>query len=109
MRLVLEMDFRLLELAKPLHKTSLVRIDQDVADRRVLQERLDRAVSPHFVDDFVRENIELFLIEGQSRVTRIISHVGPDLPGEFFRRQFVERRQVEFVNDQRMQLQSFVE
>jgi hypothetical protein len=31
------------------------------------------------------------------------------LPGQFVRRQFLERRKVEFIDDQRMQLQPFVQ
>ena len=54
MRLVLEMDLRFLELAKALDVAPLVRIDQNVGDGRILQQRLDRAVAGHFGEDLVR-------------------------------------------------------
>ena len=109
MRFVLEMDLRLLELAKPLDKASLVSVDQNVANRRVFQQWLDGSVAPHFIDNLVREDIEFFLIERQTAVAGVIAHISPDLPGELIRRQFIERRQIEFVDNQRVKLQPFFE
>ena len=38
-------------------KHLLVRVDQDVGDRRILEQRLDRAVADHLVDNLFDENV----------------------------------------------------
>ena len=105
MRFVAEIDLRLLEPAGPFDEAALVRVDQDVRDRRILQQRLDRSVAGHFVDDFVGEEVELLLIERQTFAARVVPDIDADLPGQFVRRQFVERREVELVDDLLVQLE----
>ena len=57
MRLVLEGDMHLLELAVPLDEAVVVTVDQNVVDRRVFQQRLERPEADHFIDDVADELI----------------------------------------------------
>ncbi len=92
MRFVLEMDLRLLELAEALDVAALVRIDQNVGDGRILEQRFDRTVAGHLGEDLVRENVELFLIERQILAAHIVADIGANLPCQFVGRQLLERR-----------------
>ena len=48
MRFVFEANIDALELAEALYETKFVRIDQDIIDRRIFEQRLDRAKADHF-------------------------------------------------------------
>ena len=71
----------------------------------ILQQRLDRPVAGHLVDDLVGEEVELLLIERQALAARVVSDIGAHLPRQFVRRQFVERREIELVDDLFVQLE----
>ncbi len=80
MTLVLEMNGGLLELAEPLHKTFLVGVDQDVGDRRILEQRLDRAEADHLVDEVFDKGLHLALIERDLFGANVVA----DIDAEFF-------------------------
>ncbi len=57
--IVLEGDVRLLQNSAALHVDRVVGVDQDVVDRGVLQQRLQRAQSKHLVQHFVGDTVAL--------------------------------------------------
>ncbi len=63
MRLVLEPDRHQFELAPPLHVHFFVRIDENIGDCRIFQQRLKRAKSCEFVEDFLDKDLKLCRIE----------------------------------------------
>ena len=109
MRFILEMDLGLLQLAKALDVAALVGVDQNVGDRGVLQQRLDRSIAGHFGDDLVGENVEFFLIEGQAFAANVVGDIGSNLLRQFVWRHFFQRRQIEFIDDAFVQLEFFIE
>ena len=107
-RFILEMDLGLLQLPEALDVAALVRVDENVGDRRVLQQRLERTIAGHLGDDLVRESVELFLIERQAFAANVVADISSNLLCKFVR-QLLQRRQIEFVDDALVQLQLFVE
>ncbi len=59
MRLVLEWDVHLLQLAALFDEAVLVAVDQDIVDLGILQQRLQRAEADHLVDDVVDQRFKL--------------------------------------------------
>ncbi len=55
MRLILEDQGDPLEQAETLYVDTFVRVDQDIINSGVLEQRLDRAQAGHFVDEFVNQ------------------------------------------------------
>src|SRR5262245_46273063 len=109
MRFVLEMDFRLFELAESFHEAFLVRIDEDIVDGRILEQGLDRTKTRHFVDDFLGECLQLFLVEGKPLVAHIFAEIGTNLTEEVLARELFQGNKIELVNDSLMQLELLVE
>ena len=109
MRFVLEADVGALQFAKPLNKAKGVRVDQDIADRRILEQGLDRAKTGHFSDHLVGEDVEFLLVERDAFGANIIVDIGLYLPMQFLWRKFFQQRKVEFVDDKAMQLELLVE
>ena len=64
MAIVLERGGHLLELAAPLHEHVLVGVDEDVADARVAQERLERAEAEDLVHQLAEQHVALAEAEG---------------------------------------------
>ena len=109
MRFVLEMDGRLLELAEAFHEAFLVGVDQDIVDGRILEQGLDRPEPDHLVDDFLREHLQLPLVEGEPLRPHVIAEIGTNLAGEILARKLFQRCQIELVDDPRVQLELLVE
>ena len=107
-RFILEMDLGLLQLPEALDVAALMRVDENVGDRRVLQQRFERAIARHLGDDLIRENVELFLIERQAFAANVVADISSNLLCKFVR-QLLQRRQIEFVDDALVQLQLFVQ
>src|SRR5439155_24585219 len=78
MPLILEMDGGLLEPAEPLHKALFVGIDQNIGNRRVLEQRLDRTEADHLVDEVFDKRLQFALIERDP----FGSNVVPDIDAE---------------------------
>src|ERR1700684_2459676 len=102
------MHLGLIKLAEPLDETHLVGIDQNVRDGGILEQRLDRAISNHFRDDFLRKDIQLFLIERKIFGPHIIRDVCAYLSDEFFVRELFKYPKVKFVDNPRMKLEFLV-
>ena len=103
------MDLGLLQLSEALDETALVRVDENVGDSRILQQRLKRAIAGHLGDDLIGEKIELFLIERQTFAAHVIADIGSNLFRQFVRSHLFQRRQIELVDDALVQLELFVE
>ena len=63
MALALEAHRRRLEDAVPLHEHLPVRVDQDVGDRRILEQRLQRAQAQDLVEQLLDQETELLGVE----------------------------------------------
>ena len=63
MRLVLEPDRHRFELASPLHINFFVCVDENIGDCWIFQQRLKRAKSCEFVEDFLGKDLKLSRIE----------------------------------------------
>lgn len=63
MGLVLELDRHQFELASPLDINFFVRVDENIADCWVFQQRLKGTKSCKLVEDFLGECLKLFRIE----------------------------------------------
>src|SRR5437899_91925 len=109
MGFVLEMNLGLLQLAEALDEAKSMRVDQDVGDSRVLQQRLDRAITGHFVDDLCRKDLELTLIERNLLSANVSRHIGRHLFDQLFARQLLQHRKIELVDDPSVQLELLVE
>ena len=108
-RLVLEMDLGLLQLAEALNVATLVGVDQDVGNGGVLQQRFDWTIAGHLGDDLVRKNVELLLIEGHTFAADVVGDIGSNLLRQFVGRHLFQRRQIELIDDTFVQLELFVE
>ena len=108
-RFVLEMDLGLLQLPEALDEAALMRVDENVGDRRVLQQGLERTIARHLGDDLIRENVELLLIERQAFAANVVADIGSHLLRQFVRRHLFQRRQIELVDDALVQLELLVE
>jgi hypothetical protein len=104
-----ELDVGQLDLAEPLHVNAVRRVHQNIADRIIPQQRLDRPIPDHVVGKFLREPhlfaprqlvallvgdivdhlLELPLQRHRRQVRRhrridLLQHPPPQLPGELF-------------------------
>ena len=66
-RLVLEQRRHRLEQAAPLDEDVVVTVDEDVGDRRILEERFERAKPGHLVHDLGDERVELLGVRARRR------------------------------------------
>src|SRR5262249_980066 len=103
------MNLGLLQLAKALDKAELMRVDQNIGDRWILQQRFDRTIAGHFVDDLLRKYFKLALIERNLLGPDVRRHIGGNLLDQLLPRQLFQQRQIELVDDARMQLELLVE
>src|SRR5262245_39746628 len=87
MGFVFEMNASLFELSEALYKAFLVRVDQNVVDGGVLEQRLDWPEARHLVDDFLREGLQLSLIEGEPLHPDVFAEVGTNLADQVLARE----------------------
>src|SRR5580704_20580 len=104
-----EPDVSALHFSEPLNKAELVGVDQDVANRRVLEQGLDRTESDHFGDHFVAEDGKLFLVERDTLRADIIGDIRVHLSMQLLWRKFLQQSEVELVDDAAMQLEFLVQ
>src|SRR6516225_5939243 len=109
MGFIFEMDGSLLELSEALHKAFLVRVDQDVVDGRILKQRLDWSEARHLVDDFLREGLQLSLIEREPLRADIFAEIGANLADQILAWELFQGDEIELVNDPLVQLKLLVE
>src|SRR5271163_1964680 len=79
----LKLDLGLLQLAEALNIAALVRVNENVGDRGVLQQRFDRSIAGHLGGDLVGENVEFLLIEGQAFAANVVGDIGSNLLRQF--------------------------
>ena len=63
MVVVAELDVRLLHLAAPLDVHLVGSVDQDIADRRILEQHFQRTEAEGLIQDFVDETLPLHAVE----------------------------------------------
>src|SRR5271165_1752853 len=81
-----------------------MRVDEDIVDTWVLQERFDWAEPGHFIENLFREYLEFLLIERNVLVAHIIADIARDLSKKFFVGHPIDQRKIEFVDDLSMKL-----
>src|SRR6185312_16558805 len=70
------------QLAAPLDEDHLRAVHQDVADRRVAEQWLDRSESDHLIDDLLDDLVALALAEWSGLVAQQIQNRAPDFCGD---------------------------
>src|SRR5581483_3758331 len=93
--LVLETNGQRLQHAAALHVDAFMTVDQDIADRRVLEQRLKRAETRHFVEYLGNEFVELLRIKREpldQHVLRdqLLNVIADLLFGQLFKRRKVD-------------------
>src|SRR5262249_54275894 len=109
MGFIFEMDAGLFELSEALHKAFFMRVDQDVVDGRILEQWLDWPEARHLVDDFLRESLQLPLIEGEPLRPDIFAEIRANLADQVLARELFQRDEIELVNDPLVQLELLIE
>ena len=92
---VAELDVGLLQLAAALDVDLVRPVDQDVADRRVLEQHLQRAEAEGLVEHFVDELLALHAVEERVLGVAQVLDDPADVAPEGVRVQVVDPRQVE--------------
>ena len=97
MRLVLERDVDLLQLAALFDKAVLVAVDQDVVDVRIFQQRLQRAEADHLVDDVVDQRVKLGDVDRHPLLARLFRHEFMHLAAHLVLGQSFQRDKVDLL------------
>ena len=103
MTLVLEDHRRQLQSAAALDEDLPVGVDQDVVDRGILQQRLERAEADHLVDDVVGDLHLLALIQLHPLGLEQLGDQASDLLPERLERQLLDRGEVDLFQQALMQ------
>jgi hypothetical protein len=90
-------DRRRGEAPVALDEDLLVGIDQNVGDRVVLQERLERPEPEEFVEDFVDQLVALAQVERPVFLDQQLADHLADLPAKLLGRHLVDDRKIEHV------------
>ena len=97
MPLVLEPDVRWLEDAVALDEHLRISVDQDIGDRRVLQERLDRPQAQQLVEDVANERLALLVVERLVLLRQFLVDDIADFGLDLLARHLVECLQIDDV------------
>ena len=99
MTIVLEADRRQFKLPEALDEHLLVRVDENVGNCLVLEQRLDRSKAKDLVEDLLDE-LDTFLgVQRYTVLDQHLAHDGPDLAPQLVDRNLVDDRQVEKVEE----------
>ncbi len=109
MLLVLEAHRQRLEHAAALDVDAFMTVDQDVADARVLEQRLERTQAGHFVENFRDEIGEFLRVERQPLDQHVLRDQLLDVVADFVLRQLFQRRKIDFLDQPAMQAHLGVE
>ncbi len=109
MRLVLEMNRGFLELAEPLNEAFLVRVDQNVGDGRILEQRLDRAEANHLVHEVFDKCLQFALVERDFLGPNVFADIDAEFFDQLLARHPFQHSQIEFVDDFLVELYFFVQ
>src|SRR5207244_5871858 len=69
----------------------------------------DRPEARHLVDNFLRESLQLSLIEGEPLCADIFAEIGTNLADQVLARELFQGHEIELVNDPLVQLKLLVE
>jgi hypothetical protein len=94
MLLVLETHREGLENAGSLDVDAFVPVDQNVVDARILQQRLKRAETGHFIENFGDEIIEFLRVQCEPLDHHVLRHQLLHVTADFFFRHLVKRREL---------------
>src|SRR5258705_10641917 len=109
MGFVFEMHLGLVQFAETLNEAELVGVDQDISDCWILQQRLDRNITSHLIDDLVGEYFKFALIERNLLSADVSRHIGGNLLDQLLPWQLFQQGKIELVDDPRMQLELLVQ
>ncbi len=101
--LVLEAHRQRLKYAAALHINAFVAVDQDVADGRVLEQRLERTQTGHLVENFRNEVRKLLRVQRQPLGQHVLRHQLLDVSAGFFFGQLFQRRKIDLLDQPAMQ------
>ena len=97
MRVVAELDARLLHFAAPFHVDVLGSVDEDVADRMVFQQKFERTEPERLVQDLLDQAFPFIAIEERLfRIAQVFDDQA-DFPAKHFSFQFADLGQIELV------------
>ena len=85
-------------LPLPLDEAVLVAVDQDVVDRRVLEQRLQRAEADHLVDDVVDQRVELGDVDRHALLARLFRDEIMHLAAHLVLGQALQRDEVDLLD-----------
>src|SRR5262249_4829795 len=106
--IVLEANRGELEPAGALHEDFGAGVDQYVVDRRVLEQRLERPQTGHLVDHVGDDPVLLLLVELKLLGAQGLPDQSADLLAEILKRQLLDGRQVDLVEQPLMQPHLYV-
>jgi len=95
---VAELDVGLLQLAAALDVDLVRPVDQDVADRRILEQHLQRSKAERLVEHLVDEALALHAVEQRVLGVAQALHHQADLAAEGVALQIADARQVELID-----------
>src|SRR6185437_5481281 len=107
--LVLEAHRQRLEYAGPFDIDAFMPVDQDIVDRRIIEERLERTQTGHLVENFRDEIAEFLGIERKALDQHILRNKLLDVPANFFFGYFIQRREIDFLDQTAVQAHLGVE
>jgi hypothetical protein len=109
MLLVLETHREGLEDAGSLNIDAFVSVDQNVVDARILQQRLKRTETGHFIENFGDKIIEFLRVQCQPLDQHVLRHQLLHMTADFLFRHLVQRREVDFLDQAAVQADLGVE
>ena len=109
MRLVLEAHAGRLQNPLPLDIDAFVAVDQDVVDRLILEQGLERAEARHLVENFRDEIVELLGVERQPLDQDILRHELLNVIADFLLGELFQRRQIDLLDQPAVQAHLGVE
>jgi hypothetical protein len=98
MLLVLEAHRQRLENAAALDIDAFMAVDQDIADGRVFQQRLERPEARHLVENFGDEFGQFLGVERQPLDQYVFRNQLRDVAAHFIFRQFFQCREIDFID-----------
>ena len=109
MRFVLEAASDRLEDAVALDISAFVTVDQDVVDRGIIEQRLERPEARHLVENFVDEFVEFLRVERKPLDHDVLRHELLDLLPHFLFGKPLQRREVDLLDEPAVQANFGVE
>ncbi len=91
MAFILEADRRLLEHAVSLDEHAVMAVDQNVGDRRVFQQRLDRPKAQQFVEHVIDQLLALGMVERVPLLVEFLEDDVADFVRDLRARHFFQR------------------